>query len=279
MDVASAKILFLRYTKTHKKHDFYVYRGSMHTRRIYLLFVALFSYATSTHALQQRSHSLHGNMKLCEDKTAIKHQVVRGGMHIVPNELTYRGYQDYTGLNKIVDAAGNPLTFAPQDVLIECRAMSVVSHSWAACGHVTLGCSFPVYLPLSLLDGKKEGDIVSFFFKTDHGNVVKIELKCEQFDFSVYKEYGPFEKALQSLQAAFMRNPVYALADVERLVKEGILAKRITTFGTESYSHGERGFYFDCAAYDTEMKIAAGYDADDEMEFVESENDGGCIIS
>lgn len=245
--------------------------------RIGLLLATFFSYATNIYGLQ-RSHSLDVNMRIGEEKAAVKHRAIQGSIFIVPNELTYRGYQNYTGINNIVDAQGAPMIFPPQDVLVECCATSVFSQNWAACGHRSLGNNFPIYLPLSLLDGKDEGQFISFFFKADNDDVVKIELKCEQLVFPIYREYGSFEKTLQSLKAAFMRNPMCAFVDTKQLIQDGILEKRITTFGSESYSHGNHGFYFDCDAYDAEMKIAAGYDADDEMEFAESEDAGRCSI-
>ncbi len=98
---------------------------------------------------------------------------------------------------------------------------------------ITEEMCFPSYLPWSLLQGKKEGDVVRLLV---HG--LNVELTCSQL-LSRQGDKGPerFEDKLKEVVKIFAENPKYVLGDERAFVKKGILVKRGTT-----YKNGPNGF-------------------------------------
>jgi len=98
---------------------------------------------------------------------------------------------------------------------------------------ITEEMCFPSYLPWSLLQGKKEGDVVRLLV---HG--LNVELICSQL-LSRQGDKGPerFEDKLKEVVKIFAENPKYVLGDERAFVKKGILVKRGTT-----YKNGPNGF-------------------------------------
>ncbi len=100
---------------------------------------------------------------------------------------------------------------------------------------------FPSYLPWSLLQGKKEGDVVRLLV---YG--LNVELICSQL-LSRQGDKGPerFEDKLKKVMDIFAKNPKCVFGDEKTLVKKGILVKTGTDkLGMSIHKHGTNGFYF-----------------------------------
>jgi len=94
---------------------------------------------------------------------------VWGTMYIAGN-MTYLGKD--TGFNvplnrlrNMLDDKDQPVLYKDNDVVVDVCASSEESKNWSArgCGHPVLGkYTFPCALPISILEGKKEGDSLQF---------------------------------------------------------------------------------------------------------------------
>lgn len=83
-------------------------------------------------------------------------------------------------LATLYDLEGNPLTIQPDDLVATVLIQSKECEQWGRYLHPLLG-EFPLYLPVSLLQNKHEGDVVSFVFqKIGTEQRFKIELTCRQ---------------------------------------------------------------------------------------------------
>lgn len=83
-------------------------------------------------------------------------------------------------LTTLYDLEGNALAIEPDDLIATVLIQSKECEQWGRYLHPILG-DFPLYLPVSLLRDKHEGDVVSFLFqKIETDQRFIIELTCRQ---------------------------------------------------------------------------------------------------
>ena len=141
------------------------------------------------------------------------YRVVEGDIFLMRYPILYRGkstkYNNFERLNNIVDSDGKRLTIDPQDILVHVWANNVKCSDKESWRHPILGwLTFTTFLPLFLLQDKKEGDIISFFVKNQESSeIVLVKLRCAQLK-SRYCDWGSFEKTLETLVTRFINEPV-----------------------------------------------------------------------
>lgn len=179
---------------------------------------------------------------------------VKGDLFLVFHNPYYITDEYRKFSHRICDEEGYLIPLAQNDVLISVWATSspedtsdVISGNWANHGHPLLGkaLTFPEYLPLSLLDGKKEGDLISFFFKNEQDEIVQIELTCKQLAYRY--SFASFEDALIGIKAGFAQQPFVNswLVDdayVAPYIQSGLVEEYIDDAGKVAFRHGPNGF-------------------------------------
>lgn len=156
-----------------------------------------------TASMQEKTDQIQENMVCIESDTQ---EVVRGDLVLVPGGLKFfytspelesrerslmvrvihetaidenLPTKDMT-LTTLYDLEGNALAIKPDDIIATVFIRSKDCEQWGRYNHPQLG-EFPLYLPCSLLEGKKEEDIVSFLFqKIGTEKRFTVELTCKQ---------------------------------------------------------------------------------------------------
>jgi len=127
-------------------------------------------------------------------------------------------------LRNVLDKKGQPIPLKPSDVLVEVYAEDLWSverknKPWAEHNHQILGHSFPSSLPLSMLDGKKEGDSLKFKLQLEGGKKARVQLFCHRL------RSDKFEKGLNRLKKRFWDVPEYNCSDEKRLLEKFIIVR------------------------------------------------------
>lgn len=104
----------------------------------------------------------------------------------------------------------------------------------------TYGGEFTQSLPLHLLLGKKDGDLLTFMV----GDERKIILKCDQ---KLYHPSDKFENRLKILLEDFKKGPDWHEFDKKKLIKLGVIEK-VSMLSSlllkKRYKHGPNGYKF-----------------------------------
>ena len=155
-------------------------------------------------------------------------QVIEGDVFIIPNSLCYLGYDNT--LCSVVSSMEEALNrrLRPQEILVQVGIRNSDSDNWEAHGHQSLDFynphgRFPDHLPLYLLDGKNEGDIIEFQIWGK-----PLRLQCNQLNYQYGRNHNGqprnFGGLLNRLKQLFKETPNYALNDKNRLIEDEILA-------------------------------------------------------
>jgi hypothetical protein len=175
-------------------------------------------------------------------------EVIEGNLSVVIDPtfpLQYYGY--HTWPRPFYTQEGEKLDFKPSDVFVPCTIVDKGVHKsdpeqydWDAYQLHGLDY-FPLGLPLYLLDGKQEGDVVTFLVKNKKHDFVRIKLICNQLN-SRASEKGDFAQALSFIKKNFARKPHFNNDDAAGLIYDRIIEKFGTTGGEIAYRHGPKGF-------------------------------------
>lgn len=172
-------------------------------------------------------------------------QVVTGDIFLVRNHLKYFGKKSDWYFESVFDEQGKLFEWQPQDILVEVWTTSKECSDWSSHTHPQFGRRFPSVLPLSLLDGKQEGDIISFYFKNEQNELVQVKLTCNQNKYK-YHDSGPFHKTLSCLKYSFALAPCCQSANSEEfLLKLDVLMRNPQVKENDwrsKYFHGPNGF-------------------------------------
>lgn len=205
------------------------------------------------------------------------HQIeARISIHHV-NVLRYAGYKHLKNfecvdnhmhhLQGMHDNNGNELILKPHDILVRIYLNDADAYTRSICYYLD-------YLPLSWLENKKEGDALNFlYYYWPEGTSFRIRFIL---DANLQENTQTY---LQALKFQFAQEPQFYPQDMKQLLEEGILIPNSQYIDCNDYSHvhnqacnkylhGPNGYKF-------EQAVQNG----DEMEFVENENDGRCIIN
>lgn len=155
---------------------------------------------------------------------------------IIPNPMTYVG-----GSSEKFSRELGGIEIKPQDPLIHVAFTGKhFPESWVMFypekGEAIL---FPSYIPLSLVDGKKEGDVITLKVGGKTINVI-----CRQWckKYCADRECS-FESEVEMLKKAFLQHPNYSPLDTDKLLAVGILQKNPAKNAKPyEYVHGPNGF-------------------------------------
>jgi hypothetical protein len=109
------------------------------------------------------------------------------------------------------------LVLKPDDILVEFWALHATSVERL---RVSSEEFVPWFLPLSLFEGKMEGDTVTFYYQDNEKDTcVKIVLTCRQLRDHARKQ--PFEYVLAAMKLRFQGTPHYWAEDAALLAQAG----------------------------------------------------------
>ena len=120
--------------------------------------------------------------------------VIKGELFIVPNGIAPANKFNVSKRDMVELKMGFPKTGTP---LVQVWARSESSENWGDHGFGKNKEFFPTRLPLAMLKGKKEGDLLTL--EMDNGDT--IELTCCQLEYR-YKNHGRFEEVIEDLRDA-----------------------------------------------------------------------------
>jgi hypothetical protein len=132
-------------------------------------------------------------------------KTVHGCIFIIPNPLvTVEDFTETSG-NELARRASSVKGGMPLDgPLVQVLYTNEDCPDWRSMkwdAHPTLWKSIPYYLPISLFQGKKEGDHIKMTLQLDEGEL-EMDTELRQLGFQ-YDWAGPFEKALSNLVDRF----------------------------------------------------------------------------
>ncbi|MDR3550544.1 MAG: hypothetical protein P4L31_03965, partial [Candidatus Babeliales bacterium] len=124
-------------------------------------------------------------------------------------------------LKHILDDKHQPIALKSSDVTVDVWVSSDDSEHWADHGHPILGRgAFPSCLPISMLEGKKEGEPLIFTLQCPMiKKICKVLLLCHG------RNCEKFELQLNRLKESFNDELHYNCGDEERLLAQQIIVR------------------------------------------------------
>jgi len=157
-------------------------------------------------------------------------------------------------LKQILNEKNEPIDIKPGDVTIDVSVCSDDSASWADDGlpaFAGTGVTFPYSLPIPMLIGKKESEILTFKLKCPTlPTIFHLSLLCHGIDGQ------RFESQLNHSMQSFADEPSFLSCDTERLLDLQIIVQN-SIGGVPKYIHGPKGFKFLPSPQPAPVAIAA----------------------
>lgn len=179
-----------------------------------------------------------------------QHPIVRGDVFIIMNGIYYCSHFDYFFEN-LVDENGTQLPKQPNDIAVPVWTTSKVCDNWGSRNHPQLSVILDK-LPLFLLEGKHEGDVIAFYVKNPQTKeIFDVRLTCNQLSYR-YK-FNSFQNILKNLIQGFLNRPILnenVLTDyLKPLLDDGIIIRNpkydkndTSLFSQPKYIHGPNGY-------------------------------------